>query len=97
MGGLGAVGAFGNVGQVDYSAANEVLNKTASLIKHRWPHVRALSINWGPWNAGMVSDALAGLYASKGLGLIPPDSGLALGLQELFTNRESAESWLEQG
>jgi hypothetical protein len=31
------VGFFGNVGQSDYAIANEILNKSAHLIKRKYP------------------------------------------------------------
>jgi NAD(P)-dependent dehydrogenase (short-subunit alcohol dehydrogenase family) len=79
---------FGNVGQTDYSAANEILNKTAERMSANWPEARCLSINWGPWNAGMVSQALSELYAGKGIHLIPPGIGLEMGMQEVLENRD---------
>ncbi|WP_322042160.1 SDR family NAD(P)-dependent oxidoreductase [Paraburkholderia sp. J67] len=68
-------GRFGNVGQSDYSAANEVLNKLADRMCHTWPHVHALSINWGPWDAGMVSNELRRLYALRSIRPIPVELG----------------------
>jgi NAD(P)-dependent dehydrogenase (short-subunit alcohol dehydrogenase family) len=73
-------GRFGNVGQVDYSAANEVLNKLAGHLARRWP-TRVVCINWGPWDGGMVSPELRTLYATRGIQLIP----IADGAQALLT------------
>jgi NAD(P)-dependent dehydrogenase (short-subunit alcohol dehydrogenase family) len=48
---------FGNVGQADYTAANEVLNKLACALDARWP-ARVVSIGWGPWDeVGMLGKA----------------------------------------
>jgi acyl transferase domain-containing protein/NAD(P)H-dependent flavin oxidoreductase YrpB (nitropropane dioxygenase family) len=67
---------FGNRGQGDYAAANEVLNKLACQLDRRWP-ARVASLAWGPWDSpGMVSDALRGEFARRGVGLIPVDEGL---------------------
>lgn len=81
-------GRFGNVGQSDYSAANEVLNKCAAAADGRWfdgrPWAgRAVAVNWGPWDAGMISDELRKLYASRDIGLIPLDEGVAAFVEEL--------------
>lgn len=76
-------GRFGNVGQCDYSAANEVLNKLADSLSHRWPQVHALSINWGPWDAGMVDDSLRKLYALRDIVPIPVAEGRRHFLQEI--------------
>ncbi len=67
-------GRFGNAGQADYSAANEYLNKLADELSRRWP-ARVASINWGPWDGGMVSDELRRLYNQVGYELIPIDVG----------------------
>ncbi len=76
-------GRFGNIGQADYSAANEVLNKLADQLSHAWPHLHALSINWGPWDAGMVNDDLRRLYASRSIQPIAPATGQRYFLDEL--------------
>lgn len=76
-------GRFGNVGQCDYSAANEVLNKLADRLSHTWPQVHAVSINWGPWDAGMVSDELRRQYAARSIRPIPIEVGRRHFLEEL--------------
>jgi acyl transferase domain-containing protein/NAD(P)H-dependent flavin oxidoreductase YrpB (nitropropane dioxygenase family) len=68
-------GRFGNIGQADYSAANEVLNKLAGRLGQAHPGLHALAINWGPWDAGMVSDDLRKLYAARGIQPIAPAAG----------------------
>ena len=66
-------GRFGNVGQSDYAAANEVLNKLARWLDRRWPG-RVVSVIWGPWSGvGMVSQ-LEGHLGRRGLGMIAPRS-----------------------
>jgi NAD(P)-dependent dehydrogenase (short-subunit alcohol dehydrogenase family) len=67
-------GRFGNVGQSDYAAANEVLNKLALWLDRRWDG-RVVSLIWGPWSGvGMVSD-LEGHLGRRGLGMIAPAVG----------------------
>ena len=63
-------GRFGRTGQADYAVANEVLNKLAQVEARRRPNCRTVSINWGPWDGGMVTTALKKLFASEGVGLI---------------------------
>lgn len=73
---------LGNAGQVDYSAANEILNKVAHHeADHRGAACRVLSINWGAWNGGMVDDSLRGHFERQGISLIPLEPGA-----ELFAN-----------
>jgi NAD(P)-dependent dehydrogenase (short-subunit alcohol dehydrogenase family) len=76
---------FGNPGQADYAAANELLNKLASDLGRRWP-ARVVSVNWGPWDGGMVAEPTRDLrhsYAQVGLGLIPVAEGTAATIAEL--------------
>ena len=64
----------GNTGQVDYAMANETFNKVARTIADR-RDLRAHSINWGPWDGGMVDDALRKHFQSQGVELIDLDAG----------------------
>ncbi len=68
-------GRFGRTGQVDYAAANEVLNKMAQAEARRRPHCRVVAFNWGPWNGGMVTDGLRKIFEREGVGLIEPAAG----------------------
>jgi NAD(P)-dependent dehydrogenase (short-subunit alcohol dehydrogenase family) len=84
-------GRFGNLGQVDYSAANEVLNKLADLLNQRWPG-KVVCINWGPWDGGMVSDDLRRMYTTAGVELIRVEQGVASFLSEIAsTDRPNGE------
>ena len=65
-----STGRFGRVGQVDYAVANEVLNKIAQAEARRRTGCRAVSINWGPWDGGMVTPALKKVFANEGIGVI---------------------------
>ncbi|MGH8901538.1 MAG: SDR family NAD(P)-dependent oxidoreductase [Egibacteraceae bacterium] len=79
---------FGNRGQGDYAAANEVLNKLAAWLDARWPG-RVVSLLWGPWKtAGMVSDGLERLFSQRGVQLIPPELGTAALIDELERGRK---------
>ncbi|MDM8516528.1 SDR family NAD(P)-dependent oxidoreductase [Desulfobacterales bacterium HSG16] len=68
---------MGNQGQVDYSMANEVLNKIAQQEALRKPGTRVKSINWGPWDGGMVSSALKKEFEKNNVELIKIDRGAA--------------------
>ena len=68
-------GRFGRTGQVDYAAANEVLNKMAQAEARRRSQCRVVAFNWGPWNGGMVNDGLRKIFEREGVGLIEPDEG----------------------
>jgi acyl transferase domain-containing protein/NAD(P)H-dependent flavin oxidoreductase YrpB (nitropropane dioxygenase family)/NAD(P)-dependent dehydrogenase (short-subunit alcohol dehydrogenase family) len=74
---------YGNKGQSDYAAANEVLSKLALDLDRRWPG-RVVSIAWGPWSEiGMVADLEKHLI-QRGLRLISPTEGPALLVAELL-------------
>ncbi len=80
-------GRFGNVGQSDYAAANELLNKLALWLDKR-VRGRVASIIWGPWSGvGMVSSIETHLERS-GLGMITPEAGARLLLDELRFGRK---------
>jgi NAD(P)-dependent dehydrogenase (short-subunit alcohol dehydrogenase family) len=80
-------GRFGNVGQSDYAAANEILNKLGQWLDRRWPG-RVVSVIWGPWSGvGMVSQ-LESHLGRRGLGMIAPEAGPGLLIDELRYGRK---------
>ncbi|MBL9213160.1 MAG: SDR family oxidoreductase [Opitutaceae bacterium] len=77
-------GRFGNRGQADYAMANEVLNKVAQAeFRRRGGRCLVRSINWGPWDGGMVTPALREHFLTQGIGLIAPEAGAAAFVHEL--------------
>ena len=72
-------GRFGNGGQTDYAAANEVLNKLGIYLDRQWPG-RIVSMNWNPWaGAGMASPEVQRRFAEQGIQpILPPAGRLAL-------------------
>ena len=76
-------GRFGNAGQSDYSAANEVINKLAGLLRVDWPHVQTVAINWGPWDGGMVKPELRAFFAQREIFPITLEQGTRRCLEEL--------------
>jgi NAD(P)-dependent dehydrogenase (short-subunit alcohol dehydrogenase family) len=77
-------GVFGNAGQVDYAAANCVLDVLAQARSGASRERRVLSIDWGPWSGGgMVTPELARQYERRGVGLVEPDAGAAALVDEL--------------
>jgi NAD(P)-dependent dehydrogenase (short-subunit alcohol dehydrogenase family) len=78
-----AAAVFGNAGQTDYAAANDVLDRLAIHLAESRP-MRAISVAWGPWDsAGMVSEELRREYDRRGIGLIPLQAGVAGLLDEI--------------
>jgi NAD(P)-dependent dehydrogenase (short-subunit alcohol dehydrogenase family) len=78
-----AAGFYGNPGQADYALANEILNKTAHLWQRANPHCHVVTLNWGPWDGGMVTPALRALFAERHVEIIPIDSGAQMLVDEL--------------
>jgi NAD(P)-dependent dehydrogenase (short-subunit alcohol dehydrogenase family) len=76
-------GFYGNVGQTDYALANEVLNKSAHLYKQANPACHVVTINWGPWDAGMVTPQLKAYFEENNIKVIPVDVGAQMLIEEL--------------
>jgi NAD(P)-dependent dehydrogenase (short-subunit alcohol dehydrogenase family) len=73
-------GRFGNSGQTDYAAANEMMNRLAGQLQTLWPQTRCVAVNWGPWDstrhgAGMVSDAVRLKFEAQDVTLVNADGG----------------------
>jgi NAD(P)-dependent dehydrogenase (short-subunit alcohol dehydrogenase family)/acyl carrier protein len=74
-------GRYGNSGQADYGAANELLNRFAWQLRALWPpSVKIAVLNWGPWRAGrhgsgMVSADTMRKFEARRLRLIEPAGG----------------------
>ena len=66
---------YGNAGQSDYAMANELLNRMAWWLKASHPEMMVTSINWGPWDGGMVDDGLRAKFAEMGVALISRQAG----------------------
>ncbi|QPN59270.1 SDR family NAD(P)-dependent oxidoreductase [Synechococcus sp. CBW1002] len=78
-------GKVGNLGQSDYSAANELINAGSWLSASLYPSIKINSVNWGPWaSAGMATKEVNDAFAHKGIIPIPLDLG-AQCIAELLT------------
>ncbi|WP_435007870.1 SDR family NAD(P)-dependent oxidoreductase [Tundrisphaera lichenicola] len=80
---------FGRAGQVAYASANEVLNKRAQAESRSRPGCRVVSVNWGPWDGGMVTPSLRPLFEAEGIPLIPTGAGARYLVEELRGSGES--------
>ncbi|RCX20119.1 polyketide-type polyunsaturated fatty acid synthase PfaA [Anaerobacterium chartisolvens] len=74
---------FGSGGQSDYSMANEVLNKFAHQYGRLFAGTMVMSINWGPWDGGMVEETLKMILRNIGAKIIPMETGVAYLVDEL--------------
>jgi hypothetical protein len=78
-----STGRFGRIGQCDYAVANEILNKFADHYAGLHPGCRVVSLNWGPWDGGMVTPALKQIFAQEGIDVIDLHAGADYLLREL--------------
>ncbi len=77
-------GRFGNQGQSDYAAANEVLNRFAWYLNNKWPQLKVMSINWGPWSqVGMASSQAISLLDMQGIKQISAKKGTDFFINEI--------------
>ncbi|MBF0289022.1 MAG: SDR family NAD(P)-dependent oxidoreductase [SAR324 cluster bacterium] len=83
-----ASGFYGNAGQSDYSAANEILNKIAWQVKRRSPQCHVVSFNWGPWDGGMVTPELKKLFQAKNIPLLSIEDGKNIFIEALHPSRQ---------
>ncbi|MBW1894262.1 MAG: SDR family NAD(P)-dependent oxidoreductase [Deltaproteobacteria bacterium] len=82
---------MGNTGQADYAAANEVLNKIARQEACIRKDCRVISINWGPWDGGMVSPSLKQEFKKQNIRLIPINAGAMSMLFEMMGDNNEVE------
>ena len=78
---------YGNRGQSDYAMANEVLNRVAQVLHNRYPNqCQVKSLNWSPWDSGMVTDNLKLYFEQNGIEILPTLIGTKLFSDELLMN-----------
>jgi acyl carrier protein/NAD(P)-dependent dehydrogenase (short-subunit alcohol dehydrogenase family) len=80
-----STGRYGRTGQVDYAVANEILNKIAQQEAALRSDCRVLSLNWGPWDGGMVTPALKKVFAEEGVAVIDLKAGADYLVEEIAT------------
>lgn len=82
-------GRYGNRGQSDYAAANEVMNRLAWQMDQQWPNTRVVAINWGPWDSlGMANDAVKQKFKEQGIIPISLAMGRQFFVEELRYGRK---------
>jgi NADP-dependent 3-hydroxy acid dehydrogenase YdfG len=80
---------MGNKGQVDYAAANSILDQAASVLQNKIKG-RVVTINWGPWKGkGMISETLEKDLLKRGITSIPLMAGTKAFVKELMHGEES--------
>ena len=72
-------GRFGNNGQTDYSAANDLLCKTTSSFRTTRPGTRGIALDWTAWGGiGMATrGSIPKIMEAAGIDMLPPEAGIA--------------------
>ena len=78
-------GRFGNGGQTDYSAANDLLCKSVSALAAARPGTRGVAIDWTAWaGIGMASrGSIPKMMAMAGIDMLPAEVGVPVVRHEL--------------
>jgi acyl transferase domain-containing protein len=86
-------GRFGNQGQTDYAAANDLLCKITSHLRRSRPQTRALALDWTAWDGiGMATrGSVPKIMAMAGVQMLPPQAGVAWIRRELRCGDFSGE------
>ncbi len=79
-------GRFGNAGQTDYSAANDLLCKITSSLQRTWPETKAIAIDWTAWGGiGMATrGSIPKIMEMAGIEMLPPEAGIPTVRRELL-------------
>ncbi len=86
-------GRFGNKGQTDYSAANDLLSKIALALPRQAAGTKCLALDWGAWaEVGMASRGnIPELMKRAGIELLQPAQSAPLVRRELIFGPAAGE------
>ncbi|MCG6957561.1 MAG: SDR family NAD(P)-dependent oxidoreductase [Gemmatimonadetes bacterium] len=78
-------GRFGNLGQTDYAAANDLLCKAMSGMRRGRPETRALAVDWTAWGEiGMAArGSMPAIMKAAGIDMLSPAAGMGVVRREL--------------
>jgi acyl transferase domain-containing protein/acyl carrier protein len=84
---------FGNAGQTDYAAANDLLCKVTSSLRRTRPGTRAVALDWTAWGGiGMASrGSIPTVMERAGVEVLPPQGGTAWIRREITSSAERGE------
>ena len=91
-------GRFGNAGQTDYSAANDLLCKITSSFPTTRPSTRGIVIGWTAWGGiGMATrGSIPKMMELAGIDMLPPEAGIPLIRRELTVGGTRGEIVIAQ-
>ena len=92
-------GRFGNAGQTDYSAANDLLCKYTSSFRTTRPQTRGIVVDWTAWSGiGMATrGSIPKMMELAGIDMLPPDAGIPWIRRELTAGGTTGEVVAAQG
>ncbi|HKV12191.1 MAG TPA: SDR family NAD(P)-dependent oxidoreductase [Thermoanaerobaculia bacterium] len=78
-------GRFGNGGQGDYSAANDLLCKSVSAFRRTRPGALGIALDWTAWGGiGMATrGSIPKVMEAAGIDMLPPEVGIPVARREL--------------
>jgi NAD(P)-dependent dehydrogenase (short-subunit alcohol dehydrogenase family) len=79
----------GNPGQAAYAMANEVMNRVAHAEAAKRGKTRVKSLNWGPWDGGMVTPALRSHFEKNGVSMLGIEEGANLFAEEILRGSDA--------
>ena len=91
-------GRFGNIGQTDYSSANDLLCKITSSFRTTRPDTRGIAIDWTAWRGiGMASrGSIPKVMELAGIDMLPPEAGIPIIRRELTAGGTRGEVVIAQ-
>ncbi|HET9444309.1 MAG TPA: SDR family NAD(P)-dependent oxidoreductase, partial [Acidimicrobiales bacterium] len=86
-------GRFGNSGQTDYSAANDLLCKLTSALRTTRPATRGIAVDWTAWGGiGMASrGSIPRIMEAAGIDMLAPEAGIPTVRRELVAGATRGE------
>jgi NAD(P)-dependent dehydrogenase (short-subunit alcohol dehydrogenase family) len=86
-------GRFGNNGQTDYSAANDLLCKLTSSLRRWRPETKGIVIDWTAWGEiGMATrGSIPKIMEMAGIDMLPPAAGVPAVRRELVAGSYRGE------
>ncbi len=82
-------GRFGNRGQADYGATNEVVTRLAWQLDQSWSNTRVIAFQWGPWETtGMASEMIQRQFKERGIIPIPLAAGTQFFVEEVLYGKK---------
>ncbi len=86
-------GRFGNAGQADYSAANDLLCKATAAVGRERPETFGIALDWTAWgDIGMATrGSIPTVMAAAGIDMLPAAAGIPVVRRELTGEAASRE------